>query len=68
MIEIDILDSFVHEIDGPGLGRVGGDDRQTQFWKPDGSAFRCREVIRIVSRIGVHQEQASMRRILRGLG
>jgi len=29
MIEIDILDSFVHEIDGPGLRCISSDDRQT---------------------------------------
>ncbi len=56
MIEIDILDSFVHEIDGPGLGRISRNDRQTQFGEPYGPAFRCREVIGIVSRIGVYQE------------
>jgi hypothetical protein len=39
MIEIDILNRFVHEIDGPGLRRIGSNDRQTQFWEPHSPAF-----------------------------
>src|SRR4030095_12320076 len=61
VIEIDVLYRFIDQIDIPVLRGIGRDGGQAQFREPNGPSFRRREVILIIARVRIDQQQSLAR-------
>src|SRR3989449_3013006 len=57
VLEIDLPDRLVLDLGIPMLRRVGRDGRQTELGKPDRLSLARPEMVRVLPRIGVHQQQ-----------